>query len=359
MAYLAGMEPFLQSLLDFLPSGGVLFLMALLLVLNRWAFRRFEALQSDSDLLRHTVGTTVVLVGTLTFILSLPIERELKGQILSLLGIIISAAIALSSTTILGNLIAGLMNNAMDRFRPGDLVQVGETMGRVTRKSVFHTKLQLEDSNFVTIPNLHIATHPVKLTRRQNSVISTEVSLGYDVSRHEIEAALKEAAEEAGLTEPYVFIMSLGDFSVVYKVHGFLADSKTYFSSRSALNGQVMDALHQRGIEIMSPTFMNQRRIEGPAQIPPAKDSAATEPPEEKDAPENRFFDKAIESQELADQKDMLKQLDEREKQLRESIKAAKTDEEKATQRASLDRLSEVRKRIERSIASQEEKRED
>ena len=103
----------------------------------------------------------IVLIGALVFILSLPIEQNIKGQILSFLGIIISAGIALSSTTVLGNLIAGIMNNSMNRFRNGDLIRVADFQGRVTEKGAFHTEIQLEDSNFMTIPNLFIAKHPV------------------------------------------------------------------------------------------------------------------------------------------------------------------------------------------------------
>ena len=80
----------------------------------------------------------------------------------------------------LGNFIAGIMNNAIDRFKHGDLIHVEEFSGRVTKKRVFHIEIQLEDSNFVTIPNLYIASNPVKITPKSNTVISTSVSLGYD-----------------------------------------------------------------------------------------------------------------------------------------------------------------------------------
>ena len=42
-------------------------------------------------------------------VLSLPLPPSEKGNLLSLIGIVLSAAIALSSTTLLGNILAGLM----------------------------------------------------------------------------------------------------------------------------------------------------------------------------------------------------------------------------------------------------------
>ena len=67
--------------------------------------------------MRNTIALFIVCVGLLTFLFSLPIESNIKGQILSFLAIIMSAGIALSSTTVLGNLIAGVMNNSVKSFR--------------------------------------------------------------------------------------------------------------------------------------------------------------------------------------------------------------------------------------------------
>lgn len=82
-------------------------------------------------------------------------------------------------------------------------------------------------------------------------MISTTVSLGYDVPHNNIEQALKESVTEAGLSDPYVYITQLGDYSVVYKINGFLEDSRKFFSANSLLNAKVMDLLHQKEIEIV------------------------------------------------------------------------------------------------------------
>lgn len=88
------------------------------------------------------------------------------------------------------------MNNSMNRFRSGDLIKLGDLQGRVTKKSIFHTETQLEGSNFVTLPNLYISSNPVKLTRKTNTVISTSVSLGYDVPRSIIEEPLSRQGKK-------------------------------------------------------------------------------------------------------------------------------------------------------------------
>jgi small conductance mechanosensitive channel len=298
----------LRSLVE--PTG-VLFGVILLLVLNNYIFSKVRPSTGNRNIVKRSIATFLALIGGLAFILALPINHTLKGQILSFLGIIISAGIALSSTTVLGNLIAGFMNNSMNRFRNGDLIRIGEFQGRVTHKSAFHTEIQLQDSNFVTIPNLYMASNPVKLTRKSNTVISTSVSLGYDVPRIHIEEALKAAANETGLKDPYVYITNLGDYSVVYKIHGFLADSNKFFSTNSLLNANVMDALHENHIEIVSPSFMNQRRIENKEFIPvsQAEHEEPAEPADEA-SPEELIFDEAIKSEEVENKKEMLQKIE-------------------------------------------------
>ncbi|MFW6246054.1 MAG: mechanosensitive ion channel domain-containing protein [Tangfeifania sp.] len=332
----------------------VLLILIILLVFNAWVFSKFKSTASDGIITKRTVSFLLILVGTLAFILALPIDKALKGQILSFLGIIISAGIALSSTTVLGNLIAGIMNNSMNCFRNGDLINIENLQGRVIRKSAFHTEIQLEDSNFITIPNLYIASNPVKLIRNTNTVISTSVSLGYDVPRNEIEDALKKAAEETGLTDPYVYITNLGDFSVVYKIHGFLEDSSKFFSTSSQLNAQVMDKLHEKNIEIVSPTFMNQRRVDEKQFVSKKKMNKAQS--KKSATPEDLVFDEAIKSEKLEKKKDNLREIEKKQEQLKAQLKEAGNDADKEEIKSAIERNEKTRTKIQKNIEKQIEK---
>ncbi len=332
----------------------VLLGLIILLILNSLIFKKIKSTTENENITKRAISFFLILVGILVFILVLPIDKSHKGQILSFLGIIISAGIALSSTTLLGNLIAGLMNNSMNRFRNGDLINIGEFHGRVIKKSIFHTEMQLEDSNFITIPNLYIANNPVKLTRKSNTVISTSVSLGYDISRTTIEIALKEAAILTGLTDPYVYIISLGDFSVIYKIHGFLDDSSKFFSTSSQLNANVMDKLHENNIEIVSPTFSNRRSVDKREFIP-KQIAKKTDAVDEK-SPEDLIFDKAIKSEKLEIKKDYLKEIDKKQEALKEKLKGTKDVDEIEKIKNIMKRNDNLKEQIKKSILEQIEK---
>ena len=332
----------------------VIVLIVLVFMGISWIFKRLKSEKESINIVRNSILSLVALVGVIAFILSLPIDKNLKGQIISFLGIIISAAIALSSTTLLGNFIAGIMNNSIDRFKHGDLIHVEDFRGRVTKKRVFHIEIQLEDSNFVTIPNLFIASNPVKITRKSNTVISTSVSLGYDVSRSLVEKCLKEAALQAGLTDPFVYIITLGDFAVTYKVHGFLDDSDKYYSSSSLLNGKVMDVLHENRVEIVSPAFMNQRRIERQVFIPKGKIKEETI--EKQVNPEELIFDKAFKSEDIENRKKYLKEIELKKKELNDELKDLIDEKEKESMKLRLQRLDEIKERIENYIREEKDK---
>ncbi|MDT8401351.1 MAG: mechanosensitive ion channel [Bacteroidales bacterium] len=350
------MEQLLNILKSILNPAIVIIIVVALLIFNSWIFNRMKTIKNTAIIIKRSLTFLVSFLGTIIFILAMPIDASMKGQILSFLAIIISAGIALSSTTILGNLIAGFMNNSMKRFRNGDLISINDLQGRVIKKFAFHVEIQLEDSNFVTLPNLYVATHPVKLTRKTNTVISTSVSLGYDVSRSKIEEALKEAALATGLKDPYVYITDLGDFSVTYKVHGFLEDTGKFFSTRSLLNAKVMDMLHKNRIEIVSPSFMNQRRVDEQQFIP--EYHAGKKVLEEEIAPEELVFDEAIKSEEAQKKKDLLQKMIARRDKLKATIKETKDKEEISKAKATIERLEGMIKKMEENIKEDSEKEE-
>jgi hypothetical protein len=100
-----------------------------------------------------------------------------------------------------------------------------------------------------------------------------------------------EAAEECELEEPFMHVEELGDYSVTYRVAGLLKDVKKLISARSDLRERVMDGLHRGGVEIVSPTFMNQRVFKPDSRFIP--EVAVEQPEAEESTREEVVFDKA------------------------------------------------------------------
>ncbi|NNE08451.1 MAG: mechanosensitive ion channel family protein, partial [Gemmatimonadetes bacterium] len=247
----------MELLLKLLPTTGTLvFVVVALIVIDRVLQK---ASKGTNRLRDQLLMIALTAIGILSVILALPISNELRGQILSLIGIILTAAIALSSTTFLGNAMAGIMLNAVRSFRIGDFIEIRDSFGRVTERGLFHTEIQTRERDLVTLPNLYLVTHPVRTVRTSGTIISANVSIGYDAPHDHVEKNLLIGAEKAGLKEPFVQIAELGDFSVSYRIFGLLEEIKQIMTAPSRLRAKVLDSLHEAGIEIVSPTFMNQR----------------------------------------------------------------------------------------------------
>jgi small-conductance mechanosensitive channel len=253
------LESFVALLGRFMPLLVTLTLAAaVLIVLNRALRRHWEG-NPDAQFRFQLIMLALTLACLVAVVIALPINDTLRGQLLSLLGIILSAAIALSSTTFIGNIMAGIMLKAIKSARPGDFITVGDLTGRITEMALLHTEIQTEFRDLVTIPNLYLVTQPTKVVRASGTVISAEVSLGYDVPRTDVAEFLLKAATESGLKDPFVHVRELGDFSIFYRVAGLLEDVESLISARSRLRECMLDALHSAEIEIVSPTFMNSR----------------------------------------------------------------------------------------------------
>ena len=233
----------------------------LLFLINRALHRRWRD-QPEAQFRFQLIMLALTLAGIVAIILAIPMSEATHGQLLSLLGILLSATIALSSTTFMGNIMAGVMLKVIRSARPGDFITVADLTGRITEMDLLHTEIQTEFRDLVTVPNLYMVTQPVKVVRASGTIISTEVSIGYDVPHSRISSALCSAAESAGLSDVFAQVRELGDFAVTYRVAGLLEDVKSLISARSALRKATLDALHGDGIEIVSPSFMNQRRID-------------------------------------------------------------------------------------------------
>ncbi|MFH2056520.1 MAG: mechanosensitive ion channel domain-containing protein [bacterium] len=301
---------------------------------------------------RQVTTLALALLGVVTVILLIPSET-ISGQLLSLLGLLLSAAIALSSTTFIGNAFAGMMLRAVRNFRPGDFIRVGDYFGRVSERGLFHVEIQTEDRDLITMPNLYLVTNPVRVIRSSGTILTAEVSLGYDLPRLEVERALLAAAEAAELQEPYVQILELGDFSVTYRLAGLLTDTSQLISARSRLRAMMLDSLHRAKIEIVSPTFMNTRAIPTERQFIP-RPAAQPESRTAGRVPEKIAFDKAEEAATIEKLRETQEQLGKDIEERKRAKAEAASDTEKARLTSEIERLSQRREWIAELISRKE-----
>ena len=317
--------------------------------------RRLQSVYADrpeQQFRRQMIMVAVVLTGLLTAILLLPVAPGTRNALLSLFGVVVSATIALSSTNLVGNIMAGIMLRTVDSFRLGDYISVGDHFGRVSEMDLLHTEIQTEERDLTTLPNTYLAAHPIRVMRQSGSILSVELSLGYDVSRHEIEELLLEAAARCKLESPFVQIRNLGDYSITYAVAGLLTDVKSLLGKRRALRAATIDVLHEAGIEIASPvlastrTFPTKHQFVARGKAPKSEDAPAAAG----SGPDSLVFDKALQAEGLDKLRERRRVLTERAEELRAEAK----DDESVDHSAQLERLEIQLGRLDEVIAIRE-----
>ena len=321
-------EMLIKAVVELLPMGLVVFIGGGgIWLLNRIMTRRSASLPGKDTFRRQLILAVLGTLLLLAIIVAAPLPESTRANLITLFGIALTATIALSSTTLASNAMAGLMLRIVKNFKRGDYIRIDQFLGRVTEQGLFHTEIQNERSDLVTLPNLFVASTPVTVVRPSGTFISANLSLGYDVPHDEIEKHLVEAAESAGLLEPFIRILELGDFSVTYQISGRLSDTKKFLGGKTALHRAVLDTLHKNGVEIVSPTFMNQRQITEVGKFIPKVKKRKTTKATDTVGPDTVVFDKADQVEKAEDLRGLLGALDEKIVALEATVKEAKTQE--------------------------------
>jgi small-conductance mechanosensitive channel len=321
------------------PLALVIVLFSVLWGTQTWVGRHKTA--DNWRLYRQIMVIALWLIAALGLLLVLPLEASTRDQLIGLFGLVITALLTLSSTTFVANGMAGWMLRSVRSFAPGDFIRVADHFGRVTERGFLHTEIQTEDRDLTTLPNLYLITNPYTVVRSSGTMISSTVSLGYDQPGITIEGALLDAARVTGLQDPYVLVEELGDFAVTWRVSGFLNQPTLLLSTRSRLNQAILEVLHGQQIEIVSPTYMNQRQLEAGKPVIPQIVQSTLGHAEE--APEARIFDKA----DAAETREAMRREHARLKEQLKALKSAASPEEETSRKALEMRMRYTEYRIE------------
>lgn len=200
------------------------------------------------------------------------------------ISVFVGLIVSLGSSTVIGNIIAGLVITYMRPFKIGDRIKLNDTTGNVIEKTPLVTRIRTPKNEVVTIPNSFVmSSHTVNFSqsaREYGLIIHSEVSIGYDVPWRKVNKLLIEAAlNTPGVVDdprPFVLSTSLNDWYPVYQVNAYIKDADRLAQIYSDLHQNIQDRFCEEGVEIMSPHYMAVR--DGNASTLPPK--GETEPEE-------------------------------------------------------------------------------
>jgi small-conductance mechanosensitive channel len=208
-----------------------------------------------------TIVRTLVIV--LALVIAFPFMPGSSSPAFQGVSIFLGALLSLGSTSVVGNIVAGIILTYAQAFRVGDRVQIGETVGDVTGKGLIATRIRTIKNVDVTVPNgLVLANHIVNFSseaEQRGLILHTTVTIGYDAPWRKVHETLIKAAlaTPAVLADPrpFVFQTSLDNSYVSYEINAYTREPLKMANIYSDLHQNIQDKFNEAGIEILSPQF--------------------------------------------------------------------------------------------------------
>ena len=190
-----------------------------------------------------------------------------KSGVFQGISVFVGLIVSLGSSTVIGNIIAGLVITYMRPFKMGDRIKLNDTTGDIIEKTPLVTRIRTPKNEVVTVPNSFImSSHTVNYStsaREYGLIIHSEVSIGYDVPWRQVNQILIDAAlNTPGVVDdprPFVLETSLSDWYPVDQINAYIKEAHKMAQIYSDLHQTIQDKFNEAGIEIMSPHYMAVR----------------------------------------------------------------------------------------------------
>lgn len=181
--------------------------------------------------------------------------------------VFVGLIVSLGSSSVIGNIMAGMVITYMRPFKIGDRIKLNDTVGNVMEKTPLVTRIKTPKNEIVTIPNSFImSSHTVNYSssaRDYGLIIHSEVSFGFEIHWKIVHDLLINAAlKTPGVSEepkPFVLETSLHDFYVMYQINAYIKDANKLAQIYSDLHQNILDGANEAGIELLSPHYYAKR----------------------------------------------------------------------------------------------------
>lgn len=264
------------SFVDFLPD---LFSIIVIIVIFRIVFKvlktiaekvedgsiTFKGFYRDWAIPTYNITKVILFVLMLIFIFShLPFSDNRAFQGVSVfLGVLFS----LGSTSIISNIVSGLVITYMRPFKVGDRIKMGEHLGNVVEKTPLVTRIKTPKNELITIPNGSIMTAQTvnysESAKEYGLILYSTVTMGYDVPWPKVHELLIEAGLKTPNVlhdpKPFVLQLALDDFYCSYQINVYTREANQMSNIYSDLNKNIQDIFNREGLELLSPHYRAQR----------------------------------------------------------------------------------------------------
>ena len=188
--------------------------------------------------------------------------------------VFVGVIFSLGSSTVIANLVAGLVLTYMRPFKIGDLIELKEIRGYVVEKSPFVIRLRNNKNEIISFPNITVLNSDIinysTSAGEEGLILHVEITMGYDVPwRTMYDVLISAASKTPHLSEhpkPYVLQSALDDFYARYQLNVYTREVERVTLIYSLLYQHIQDECAAAGINLFAPHFY---KSEVPKDAPP------------------------------------------------------------------------------------------
>ncbi len=181
--------------------------------------------------------------------------------------IFVGFLLSLGSTSLVTNIVSGIVLTYTRGLRIGDRVKIGQTAGDVLERTLLVTRIRTIKNVVVTIPNGMVLNNEIinynAPMLEEGLILNTTVTIGYDVPWRKVHDLLIKAAlatrDTLSDSKPFVLQTSLDDYYVSYELNTYTHAPERMALIYSELHQNIQDYFNNAGVEIMSPGYTAYR----------------------------------------------------------------------------------------------------
>ena len=265
-----------KAVVDFIPN---LFYITIIFLLFRFFIKAIRVIAERvddesiavkgfySDWALPTFNIVKIILYIFMFILIFPHLPGADSKAFQGVSVFLGVLFSLGSTSIIANIVSGIVITYMRPFKLGDRIRMGEFLGNVIEKTPLVTRIKTPKNEIITIPNGTImSAQTVNYTVSAEEfglILHTTIAVDYDISWRKIHELLNEAAlatpDVLDDPQPFVLQTALDDFYVKYQINVYTKKANEMANIYSNLNKNIQDIFNREEIELLSPHYSAHR----------------------------------------------------------------------------------------------------
>jgi small-conductance mechanosensitive channel len=229
--------------------------------------KRIKIVGLHQELTEPTFQLLRFMIVALALVAAYPFLPGSDSPVFRGITIFVGFLLSMGSTSLVTNIVSGIVLTYTRGLRIGDRVKIGQTVGDVLERTLLVTRIRTIKNVVVTIPNGMVLNNEIinynAPMLEDGLILNTTVTIGYDVPWRKVHDLLIQAAlatrDIIADPKPFVLQTSLDDYYVSYELNAYTHAPERMAMIYSEMHQNIQDWFNESGVEIMSPGYTAYR----------------------------------------------------------------------------------------------------